>query len=122
MINTIKIINKLIQGTKDNKFKWSYLPINNKLSSVCFQLVYGDLNYNSSFVLKINNGYFALCDTVDSDIYLIIIPSLDSKDIQCINEGESGFLEYQQELLRLQNLVKKQFPNVEDFLEEFMDD
>ena len=122
MINAMKIINKLIQETKENKLKWAYLPVDNKLSSVCFELVYGDLNYNSSFVLKVNNGYFALCDTVDTDIYLIIVPSLDSKDIQCINENEAGNLMYQQELLRLQNLVKKQFPNVEDFLQEFMDD
>ncbi|CAB1242527.1 conserved hypothetical protein [Clostridiaceae bacterium BL-3] len=122
MISVEKIISKLIIQTKSNKIKWFYLSENADVIDICENISPNDLNYNSSFSLEINSGYFVLCEDVFKNIYLIIIPSLDSKDIQCINKNEDRNLTHQQELLRLQNLVKKQFPNVEDFLQEFMDD
>ncbi|GAA0735609.1 hypothetical protein [Clostridium oceanicum] len=127
MISVEKIINKLIFGTKSNKYKWFYLSDKGRsIVDICDNFVtYYDyqqntLNTSDSFILNFNEGYLALCEDSYSNLLLIVIPSLDSKDIQCINNYLAP--DFQQELLRLQNLIKKQFPNVEDFLNEFMDE
>lgn len=123
MTSVGRVIDKLIEQTKLNKIKWFYLSENEELFEICSKFKYDEnLNPDSSFAFKINDGYFTLCEGAEHDLLFIIVPSLDSRDIQCINTGNDYIPKFQQELLRLQNLIKKQFPNVEDFIEKFMDE
>jgi hypothetical protein len=118
------VIEKLITETKNKNLKWFYLNEFELLDDKSSSLITAVTTYildNSSFYVKIKDGYFVLCEDNYNDLYLITFPSIDSRDFKCLNDTGNG-LAYQQELLRLQNLIKKQFPNVDDFLDDFLND
>ncbi|SMC19361.1 hypothetical protein SAMN02745134_00810 [Clostridium acidisoli DSM 12555] len=116
------VINKLIERTKLSILKWNYLD---SLPQLCNK-VYNEFNISpmnkNSFFTKINDGYFILVNDEDNEeLYLIVFPTIDSRDTEIINYIDNDLL-YQDELLRLLNLVKKQYPNVDDVISNFMND
>ncbi|MBX4265898.1 hypothetical protein [Clostridium estertheticum] len=121
MDKTLQIIEKLIDFTKKENLTWYYLSDNTTLAkkslSFCDHREFKD---SASFYTPSGAGYFVLMESIDvpdfPELYLIVFPNITSKDIQSINEYD----ECQQQLLRLQNLVKKLFPNVDAFLDDFL--
>lgn len=122
-----KIIQKLIDETKNNNFDWHYLDnhlfVNDKTREMLNQenLKFNfSINYKNSYYYNFNNGFFVLVNGLNTNdlpiIYLLIIPSTSGRDTSILNNST----EYQTELLRLSNLISKQFPNVEDFLSDFL--
>ena len=120
--DTKLIIDKIINLTKAN-LKWHYLDTDRSIDSIANEiLVDYVIDDNSSFFCQVDSGYFALVqpelDEPDDMpiLFLIAVPGSDARDIRILN----SYLEHQQDLLRLQNLVKKQYPNVDDFLDSFL--
>ena len=133
-----KIADKLIQWSKENKLDWNYLEDDNALlkmvdSRLCDYIV----ERSDSFYCNIGKGFFVLASvkyryldelnlftdnnrrTVAMEppaLFLISIPALNSRDHGCLNKYD----EHQGVLLRLQNIAKRQYPNTEDFINEFM--
>lgn len=119
MTNIQSVIEKLIAETKNTNLKWNYLSELSILLRKSAELIGYEVIDNTSFYVQIKDGYFVLYEDVFQNLYLITYPTIDSKDYQCLNRTPNMILN-QQDLLRLQNLIKKQFPNVDDFLDEFI--
>ena len=118
-----KVINKLIDYTKRAVLAWEYADLDASISSIVFGLLLRDydIHRNCTFVCKSGSGRFVLAQaSEDTDtiplLFLIVIPGTGSRDNQILND----YGKYQVELLRLQNLVKKQHPNTEDFILDFL--
>lgn len=115
----LQVIEKLTDLTKKGDLTWNYLSEHLDLSKRSLSLTDSiEFNESASFYASSGTGYFVLleCSINIPELYLIAYPSLDSKDIQSLNI----YNQCQKELLRLQNLVKKNFPNVDDFLNNFL--
>jgi hypothetical protein len=131
------VIQRLIEKTKGNSIIWNYVDEDPNLLSfvnkilldpsykkkISTFLVNPDyiLNENASFSYKVNEGYFVLADIMGKSndfpyIFLISIPRINSRGSQILNPKK----EYQKELVRLQILVKSQYPNTEDFIDSFL--
>lgn len=116
-INVKTVIEKLTNLTKTEKINWSYLdnyPSLQKIINNMLSFAYSD---GGTFYTQINDGYMVICEDGDDDyLYLIAVPKINARDNQFLNDEDS----YQEELLRLHNLIKKQFPNTNDFIDDFL--
>lgn len=111
-------LNKLIENTKSNALNWYYLDTYSLLSqNAQFYLSYAYSKKNS-FYVKINDGYFVLADS-NTYLYLIVFPTIDSREVTVINYYNNT-INCQDELLRLLNLIKKQYPQVDDVISDFL--
>lgn len=124
-----QFVNKLIELTKTNKMTWLYLDENDELFSTLnlspFERIsstfdYDEFNSDSSFYAKINSNFIVLyelrtaSENLLSSLRLKTVPST-FKDIQNIELTENKEL-----LLRLLNVVKSQFPNSEDIINDIL--
>ena len=126
MATTEKLISSLIQQTKDGKLNWDYLSNFRKLETITmnileefteYSLDENDTDPDLSFFTKYKTGFFILLNTIP-EILLIALPTIDAR----VHKPLNSFSEHQAELLRLTNLAVKQHPNIEDFVEDFLND
>ena len=126
MATTKKLISSLIQQTKNGKLNWDYLSNYHKLETIAtdiledfseYALDENDVDSDLSFYTEYKTGFFILLN-VNLEILLIALPTIDARVHKPLNTD----YEHQAELLRLQNLAVKQHPNVEDFVEDFIND
>lgn len=115
------ILNKLLEKTKSNSLKWFYLDTHKRLSDCSLTFFNDGYNRNNSFYANINNGFFVLVD-YKSNFYLTVFPTLESREVTTINASKNGVMSSQDELLRLLNLIKKQYPQVDDIVADLMND
>lgn len=120
-MDTQLVINKLIETTKSDNLKWIYLDTFKPLSDASLSFFTSGYKHNNSFFVKINKGFFVLVDS-GGYLYLTVFPTLDSREVTTINCMNDGSVVYQDELLRLLNIVKKQFPQVDDILSDLLND
>ncbi len=115
------VIDKLIYLTKGNKAEWQYLDQYPTLADKSKTIIRTAFVPRGSFYINISNGYMVLYEAQYSNsiyLHMIAFPTIDAKDVQALNT----YSECQEDILRLQNLVKKQFPNVDDFLDNILSD
>lgn len=126
MATTEKLISSLIQQTKDGNLYWDYLSNLHKLEMIAasileefteYDLDEDDVDSDLSFYTKYKTGFFILLN-IKPEILLIALPTIDAHIRKPLNTD----YEHQSELLRLTNLAVKQHPNVEDFVEDFIND
>lgn len=123
-----QFVNKLIELTSAKKISWEYLDedeiIYNSLqispfenNKLIFDIVF---NPNSSFYTEINSNFIVLYEIVTStgnllsSLRLKTVPN-SYKDIQNIELTENKEL-----MLRLLNVIKSQFPNSEDIINDIL--
>lgn len=107
-----RLFSALILATKKHIITWNRAPesITDSLDLLGF-----GLDRTRSFVAKYNNGLFLLGRTSDDKINCYV--QGDSKLSFC-QIGEDN----DPEILRLYNIVYKQFPSVESFVDNFIKD
>jgi len=133
-----RFIDALVAGTKRKSISWDYLDNDVVLqtnlwsNSATLPSFYPDDSFFTSF----NNAYFILLSMKDEmpsgeidhvtgypetyyvdGIKLYIVPPTfrDVKIISTFNDND-----YSEGLIRLRNLIKKDFPNSEDIMEKFI--
>mgnify|MGYP007046733442 CR=1 FL=1 len=133
------LIEKLILKTKNHMLNWTYLEDDKKVERLLEEHLdfSGMYSRSGSFSTQFNSGYFILLDCLSvainikdeawtfdqNSILLIAIPSEQSKDSGVINFNLMNDTEMcQSALLRLQNIIKSNFPSVDAFIDDFMND
>ena len=126
-IKYTNFIKKVIQLTKEHKISWEYLDSNKKLytgmnwTKVEYRLlshdkevIIPDFNIEDSFYARIDDTYLAIYVWNNQPARLYVIP-YTFKKITVLTPDEYG--EY---ITRLCNLVQRQFPNSESFIDGFL--
>ena len=121
----MKFLDKLISETKSGVFQWEYLDDYENISE---QLYYIDgstpldnaFDLDTSFILlqEQSNTLLLLiqadggsCVNYSSCVYLSIVPTTYKNPLFLTDEG------YGEQLTRLHNAIKHQFPGPEDFID-----
>ena len=128
MPNTAEaVINKLITITKrSSSLHWDYLDKNSDLMQIVESVLEDHMidsaasfSYEQTHGYK--TGYFVIAQVFSTELpilFLVSVPSLGYRDNCVLNKED----ECQKDLLRLHNLVRRQFPNTEDFISYFLED
>lgn len=135
MNNYSNFIDSLITGTKNKTIIWDYLDTRSDLYEK-FVDNSEDFYTDDSFYAPYNDSYFVLISTKEEitsgkfDKYgeyilptyvdvikLAVIPST-FRDIKVISGADNK--NYSSALIRLRNLIKKDFPNSDDIIEQFI--
>lgn len=117
-------IDRITADTKAGVYKWEYLDSRQDIIDKCdlsyddFQKTYYRFDADRSFILprEENNTYLLLVEQYDDDIggrniFLEIIPNTFKTPL-FLNAQEYG-----EQITRLHNAVKRQFPSPEDFID-----
>ncbi len=121
MLPTTQLISALISKTKNKKIYWEYLSKFPKLELIIHNIINeNDLDIDffeedSSFYIQYKNGFFALISS-PSGTFLFALPAIDAK----VKAPLNSCFDYQSDLVRLVNLAIKQHPNLEDFIDDFL--
>lgn len=124
----VSFLKKIIEDTKENKMQWRYLDSNDSLyegmewtkTKTEFGLfsqkehVYPDFDTENSFYTSIMDTYIVLLVHSNQPAILYIVPKTYKK-VVTLRPDEYGEL-----ITRLLNLVESQFPNGENFIEEYI--
>ena len=137
MSNYNRFIDSLITGTKEKSITWSYLD-ENRLLYEKFVSSKDDFSTDDSFWATYDDAYFVLISMQEEDssdsadinflltsstrpivdvIKLAVVPPT-FRDIKIISSLDNK--NYRTSLIRLKNLIKKDFPNSDDIIEKFI--
>lgn len=135
MSNYNRFIDSLIAGTKDKTISWDYLDTRRDLYNKFVDDV-ENFHTDDSFYASYYDSYFVLISMEDmvlsgsnnlitgypeyvcgDVIKLAVIPST-FRDIKIISSEDDKT--YSSALIRLRNLIKKDFPNSDDIIEKFI--
>jgi len=141
MENTLKLIEKLIKSTFDNRIQWRLLRevhggnrqiskyISRNMETILtinmdtiFDIT-AHINVDNSYVVNYSNGYIflitkKLIDNQEKLFYYLAIQKNESSEIIELNTAN----EYQIELIRLCNSVNGQLGNLNEFITGFLND
>lgn len=122
-------LEKLIKQTKENKIEWKYLDSNKSLcESMCWieeifpsvEIFSGNKEYSfnfnaeNSFYCEVKGTYIALYVAKNNPAELLVIPPTFKSIVQLTPD------EYGENITRLLNLVKSQFPSGDAFIDDFI--
>ena len=115
--NIETLVEELIKLTKEMKIQWRYTDNDMEVYKIQKKVFENfdmfALASDNCFYTKIQNGYMLLIEEVGMaqphKNYLIIVPSIDAKDIAIYDSPQS-------QIIRLHSLILKQFPTVEDYI------
>lgn len=137
MDSNTTFIKSLITGTKNRSIVWDYLDTNDSLYTR-LELEQDEFDHDNSFFAQYNDSYFVLISTTEplysedirfdpsignwgypekKGLKLFIIPST-FREVTVISTFSNE--EYNEDILRLRNLIKKDFPNSEDIMAQFI--
>ena len=120
------LISTLLELTRNDKIHWKYLDDDEPLEGLVHG-VYNEEDMSTEifsglcFIAPYKQGFFAVTEIIDvfgggpRKISLAIIPALDSRSSSTADSPQS-------DLVRLHNLIKSKFPNVDTFIDEFLDE
>lgn len=124
----ILFLTNIIENTKERRIEWDYLDTNVSLyegmnwtkTKTEFGVFstkekeYPNFDRENSFYTSIGNTYIVLLVHSNQPAILYVVPNTYKKVVK-LSPDEYGEL-----ITRLLNLVESQFPNAEDFIEEYI--
>lgn len=124
----IIFLKNIIEDTKNRKMEWDYLDANASLyegmnwtrTKTEFSALstkekeYPNFDRENSFYTSIGSTYIVLLVRSNQPAVLYVVPNTYKKIVK-LSPDEYGEL-----ITRLLNLVESQFPNAEDFIEEYI--